>query len=86
MLYAVKGNKQLKIDEAEKVTYLNLGYDIAKVNGDQLTTIETSPSKTVAWKEHQVIIHENDELKQKVEELQKKLAETIKKLKEAGKE
>lgn len=66
MLYAVKGNKQLKIEEAEKDTYLKLGYDIAKADEGSLETIETSPSKTVTWKEHQEIIAENAILKEQL--------------------
>lgn len=63
MLYAVKGNKQLKIQETEKQTYLNMGYDIAEVNGDQLQTIAVSPSKTVPYAEYKKLQDELEELK-----------------------
>lgn len=66
MLYAVKGNKQLKIDEAEKETYLKLGYDIAQVSGNELKTVETSPSKTVSWKDYQAVVTENEDLKEQL--------------------
>ncbi|MEK4453902.1 hypothetical protein [Paenibacillus sp. FSL L8-0506] len=52
MIYAVKGNKQLQIDDAERDTYLKLGYDIATQEGNRLDVVETSPSKTVPYKDH----------------------------------
>ena len=49
-LYAVKGNKHLKITEAERAAYLALGYDIAKVvGGNRLEVVEISPTKTVSY-------------------------------------
>jgi len=62
MLYAIKGNKQLKIDEAEQQTYLKLGYDIAKANGDELSVIETAPSKIVPYVQYKALLDENEEL------------------------
>lgn len=55
MLYAVKGNTQLKIDEAERSDYLKLGYDIAEADEDKLVTVETSPAKTVSYKEYEAL-------------------------------
>ncbi|MGM1047606.1 MAG: hypothetical protein ACQEXX_15835 [Bacillota bacterium] len=102
MLYAVRGNKQLKIDEAEKTVYLKQGYDIAEEKEGQLETIEVSPSKTVPYAQYEVLRQENTELKEQLagadqskqlEALQKenkalkeKLAEANKKMKEATKE
>ncbi|MFD3274565.1 hypothetical protein ACE3MS_31205 [Paenibacillus dendritiformis] len=63
MLYAIKGNKQLKIEEAEKQTYLNMGYDIAKANDNQLDVIAVSPSKTVPYAEYKKLQDELEELK-----------------------
>jgi len=49
-LYAVRGNKHLKITEAERAAYLALGYDIAKVvGGNRLEVVEISPTKTVPY-------------------------------------
>lgn len=66
MLYAVKGNKQLKIDEAEKETYLKLGYDIAEQHGDELKVIKDAPTKSVSWKDHQAVVAENADLKEQL--------------------
>lgn len=50
-MLAVRGNKQIKIDEAEKATYLALGYDIAEVDTDSnsLKITDTAPGKTVPY-------------------------------------
>lgn len=90
MLYAIKGNKQLKIDEASKGAYLNMGFDIAEVDGNKLNIIEESPSKTITFVEHKKVVAaletENAELTKENKSLKEKLAEANKKLKEAGKE
>lgn len=66
MLYAVKGNTQLKIEESEKAEYLKLGYDIAEAVDGALKIIETSPTKTVPYKEYEALSRENAELKKQV--------------------
>ncbi|HEY4429553.1 MAG TPA: hypothetical protein VGN87_00800 [Paenibacillus sp.] len=66
MLFAVKGNKQLQIDDAERGTYLKLGYDIATQEGDKLEVVENAPGKTVSYKDHEAVIRENAELKKQV--------------------
>lgn len=81
MLYAVRGNKQLKIDEAEKAAYLNQGYDIAKEQNGQLQTIAVSPSKTVPYAEYKKLLDENEALKDEIAALQEQLAEPGKKAK-----
>lgn len=93
MLYAVRGNKQLKIDEADKRAYLNQGYDIAEEKDGKLETIEVSPSKTVPYAEFKKSKDRIETLEQELESAQSditslkgKLAEANKKLKEAGKE
>jgi predicted subunit of tRNA(5-methylaminomethyl-2-thiouridylate) methyltransferase len=68
MYYAVKGNKQLKIEEAEKASYLNLGYDIAEQQGNELKVTDHAPSKTVLWAVHQKALEENAGLKKQVAE------------------
>ena len=73
MLYAVKGNKQLKIEQGEKDEYLKFGYDIAEVDGSGLKIIETSPAKTVAYSLYRELQGENAELKEKLKDLEKKL-------------
>lgn len=102
MLYAVRGNKQLKIEEAEKATYLNQGYDIAQEQGGELVPVETAPSKTIPYVKYEALLDENAVLKEQLEAaesseqldalqkenkaLKDKLAEANKKLKETGKE
>lgn len=66
MLYAVKGNTQLKIDDSEKDAYLKLGYDIAAQEGNELNVVENAPSKTVSWTEYQALATENVELRKQV--------------------
>ncbi|SFE11346.1 hypothetical protein SAMN04487969_101124 [Paenibacillus algorifonticola] len=92
MLYAVKGNKQLKIDEADATGYLKLGYDIAKEENGELVTIEVSPSKTVTYAEHKKALDRiaeleaadpDEKLQAENKALKEKLAEANKKLKEA---
>ncbi|MNW40116.1 hypothetical protein D3C74_172220 [compost metagenome] len=95
MLYAVRGNKQLKIEEMEKTSFLNQGYDIAEELDGQLVTLEVSLSKTVPYAEYKKLLDQLESAgdMEKIEALQKenkvlkeKLAEANKKLKEAGKE
>lgn len=52
MLYAVKGNRRLRIDEKEKDKYLAMGYDIAEVQGKKLETIEAATTRTVPYAKH----------------------------------
>ncbi|CAH8772235.1 hypothetical protein [Paenibacillus dendritiformis] len=81
MLYAVRGNKQLKIGEAEKNTYLAMGYDIAQVDGNKLEIIQHSPSKTVPYADYKKLQDENETLKDEIAALQEQLAEPGKKTK-----
>lgn len=82
MLYAVRGNKQLKIDEKETGTYLALGYDIAKAEGNKLEIIKHSANKTVPFAQFEKVQDENDALKEQVKTLEKKLKESDKQNKE----
>ncbi|MDN8591893.1 hypothetical protein Q0V21_24325 [Paenibacillus sp. 11B] len=66
MLFAVKGNTQLKIDDAERVTYLKLGFDIAEQSGNTLEVVENSSSKKVSWKEYEALVRENEELRNQI--------------------
>ncbi|MNB71319.1 hypothetical protein [Paenibacillus odorifer] len=78
MLYAVKGNKQLQIDETERDTYLKLGYDIATQEGNALEVVETSPSKTVSYKDHVKAIATIESLEVENAKLKAELAEAKK--------
>ena len=68
-LYAVKGNKQLKIDEATRQRYLNLGYDIAEDRGGKLEIVQHSPSKTVPYAQYEKLLKENEALKAQLAQL-----------------
>lgn len=68
MLFAVKGNTQLKIDDADRETYLKLGYDIAEQSGNTLEVVENASSKKVAWKEYEALVRENEELRNQIAE------------------
>ncbi len=76
-LYAVRGNKHLKIDEKERAAYLALGYDIAEVDGKSLKIVETSPAKTVPYPKYKAAL-------EKIAALSAELAK-LKKGKEGGK-
>lgn len=86
MMYAVKGNKQLKIDEAEKAAYLSQGFDIAEEREGKLETLEESPAKTIPMAQYKAVLAQVEELKKENKSLKDKLAEANKKLKETGKE
>lgn len=75
MLYAVKANRQYKIEEDEKQKFVDLGYKIANLEKGKLVyeELETEESKEVL------------ELKAKVKELEKEL-EKLKKDEETKEE
>lgn len=66
MLFAVKGNKQFKIDDADRETYLKLGYDIAEQSGNTLEVVENASSKKVSWKEYEALVRENEDLRKQI--------------------
>lgn len=72
MLYAVRGNKQLKIDEASRSTHLALGYDIAEARNGKLKIVQHAPSKTVPYAQYEKALKE-------IEDLKSQLAEAVKK-------
>lgn len=71
MLYAIKGNKRLKIDESQKNAYLAWGYDIAKAIGEKLKVIESTPAKTVPYAKYKDALD-------KIASLEKELAKVDK--------
>lgn len=74
MLIAVKGNRQVTIDEAARQQYLNLGYDIAEVRNGELAIVQHSPSKTVPYVQYERLLRENQALKAQLAEGTKKNA------------
>lgn len=75
MLYAVRGNKQLKIDEKDKGTYLALGYDIAQEVNGKLEIIQHAPNKTVSYAQFEKVQDENKTLKEQIKTLEKQVEE-----------
>lgn len=65
MLYAIKGNKEVVIDEKEKQLYLNTGYDIYN---EELELVQASTTKVITYTDYQAVV---DELKAVKEELAK---------------
>lgn len=51
-MIAVRDNKQIKIQDSEKATYLALGYDIFDVENGALKLVENAPGKTVPYSKY----------------------------------
>lgn len=68
MLYAIKANRQYKIEEDEKQKYINMGYKIAELKGNELAfeEIETEEAKELAK-----LKKENEKLRKELENLKK---------------
>lgn len=74
-MYAVKGNKEVKIIDIQKDEYLNEGY---KILDDNFKVIEEPSNATISLSEHKRIIALKDK---KITELEKKLTDLTKKIK-----
>lgn len=79
-IYAIKGNREEAITEAQEQEFLKAGYDIIK-DGKRTP----APSKTVPYAELEKVKAELVAEKAKVVELEKAKAELEKKLKKADK-
>lgn len=68
MLYAIKANRQYKINEDEKQKYINMGYKIAELKGNELVfeEVETEEAKELAK-----LKKENEKLRKELEKLKK---------------
>lgn len=77
-MYAVKANKQYKIDETEKQKFIDLGYKIAELKDDKLVFEEVEESGEVEEliKERTVLRGQLTKANNRVEELEKELRET----------
>lgn len=71
MLYAVRGNKYLKIEEKEKSYYLAQGFDIVEIDGKKAKTLETAPNKTVSYNKHQEALDKIAALEKELKALKK---------------
>lgn len=78
-MFAIKANRQYKIDESEKQKYVNLGYKIAKLENDKLVFDEEDKE------EIEEVIKERTVLKGQLTKANNRIAELEKEL-EKGKE
>lgn len=78
-IYAVKGNREETITEAEKENFLAAGYDIIE-NGKRIH----SPSKTVSYNEYKAVYDQVDKLKTENKNLKAKVKELESKVKEGA--
>ena len=65
---AIKGNKEYDIDEKQKNSYLESGYDIKNDKGE---VIAYGRGKTVPYEKYEALEEENKVLKEKIIELEK---------------
>lgn len=78
-MFAIKANRQYKIDESEKQKYVNLGYKIAKLENDKLVFDEEDKE------EIEEVIKERTVLKGQLTKANNRIAELEAEL-EKGKE
>lgn len=71
-MYAIKGNKEVKIVDIQKDGYLEDGYTILD---DNFKIVERPISATISYSEHEKVVAEKDK---KIKELEKKIAELTK--------
>lgn len=69
---AIKGNKEYDIDEKQKNSYLESGYDIKNDKGE---VIAYGRGKTVPYEKYEALEEENKVLKEKIKELEKAIPE-----------
>jgi len=73
MFIAVRGNKQIKIDEKDMGRYAGEGFDICERNGDESKTVMHSANKTVPFSVHAELQAELEAAKATIAELQAEL-------------
>lgn len=69
---AVKGNKEYIIEESQKKSHIDAGYDVYSDSGEH---IAYGRGKTVPYGDHMKAIKEIETLREKISELEVKLAE-----------
>ncbi len=84
MLTVKKDNRVLDIDELEKVTFLEDGYDVVKIKDGEYVVVEPATSgRTYTIQEYQAVVAERD---QALAERDKALAELDKLAKKSAKD
>lgn len=75
MLTVKKDNRVLNIDEFEKVTFLEDGYDVVEVKDGEYVVVEPATSgRTYTIQEYQAVVAERDQALAELEKLSKKSA------------
>lgn len=69
---AVKGNKEYIIEESQKKSYIDAGYDVYSDSGEH---IAYGRGKTVPYGDFAEVVKENKILCEKISELEEKFAE-----------
>lgn len=72
MLYAVKGNRQVKIDEAQKVSFESKGFEVFKEEEGKLVALTKKTDSKADAKLIKALEKEVSDLKKKLAELEAK--------------
>lgn len=84
MLTVKKDNRVLNIDELEKVTFLEDGYDVVEVNDGEYVVVESATGgRTYTIQEYRAVVAERD---QALAERDKALTELDKLVKKSAKD
>ncbi|MDU4468203.1 MAG: hypothetical protein E7I99_07985 [Streptococcus mitis] len=75
MITVKKENRVLDIDELEKATFLEDGYDVVKIKDGEYVVVEPATSgRTYTIQEYQAVVAERDKALAERDKLAKKLA------------
>lgn len=75
MLTVKKDNRVLNIDELEKVTFLEDGYDVVEIKDGEYVVVEPATSgRTYTIQEYKAVVAERDQALAELEKLSKKSA------------
>ena len=73
MLTVKKDNRVLNIDELEKVTFLEDGYDVVEVRDGEYVVVEPATGgRTYTIQEYRAVVAERDQALAELEKLSKK--------------
>jgi len=72
MLYAMKGNRQVKIDDTEKANYESKGFEVFKEEEGKLVALTKKPDSKADAKLIKALEKEVSDLKKKIAELDTK--------------
>ena len=75
MLTVKKDNRVLDIDELEKATFLEDGYDVVEIKDGEYVVVEAATSgRTYTIQEYRAVVAERDQALAELEKLSKKSA------------